>query len=411
MKSLIQSFINGVPPEPDAFSPDGPVFLAPLQDYECNGRPLLECVRRALDILLEDPPPPPKADGPTTRPWWSAVPAVYLAAAMRHAALPSMAQPGGGMPPHSKQSASMARELLRAAECPFEVREHAVALIRNARKPDSLLGSGALGETYMEFACALDLRVLYRLRLAEAQATGDEEEQRRMQAFREHLEQLGVFGAPPAPPLTPRQVEELGYDDPADRHRALNALRYFQLVARMTEPDWYRQRLRDERNRKPCRLNVLIGPAGSGKSTWAREHLPETAIVSSDRMRRELTGDPADQSQNYLVFQRCMDRIREELHRGRDVTFDATNYSENLRTMPLQAGRWSGAEICSYLMDVGLRESLERNRDRKRRVPEDVIRGHYPGLELPALYEADRHFVVGPDGLAHQYWPQQEPEF
>ncbi|MHC4789310.1 MAG: AAA family ATPase, partial [Planctomycetota bacterium] len=73
---------------------------------------------------------------------------------------------------------------------------------------------------------------------------------------------------------------------------------------------------------------MLVGAAGCGKSSWAQEHLAETSLVSSDQMREELTGDPGDQSQNYLVFQRCMDRVREWLREGREVTFDATNCSE-----------------------------------------------------------------------------------
>ncbi len=405
MKNLIQDLVNREPPDPASFGSDGPAFLARLQGYERNSRPLLEVVRCALDTLLEHPPPAAQGQDATARPWWSPVPAVYVAALMRHAALPDLAEPGGGLPPHAAQSASVARELLRDACCPFAVREHAVALIRNVRKVDSLVRSGALAETFMEFACALDLRALYHLGLAEARAAEDADAEGRAEAFRKHLEQLGVFEGPPPPPLSPRQVEELGYEKPPEQHRARNALRYFRLVARMAEPEWYRERLKQEKDRPTGRLHLLVGPAGSGKSTWAYENLGDSVIVSSDRMRRELTGDPADQSQNYLVFQRCVDRIREELHRGREVTFDATNYSEKLRTMPLQAGRWSGAEICTYLMDVSLRESLQRNETRQRRVPEHVIRRHYRRLELPALYEADRHFVVGPDGSATQYWP------
>jgi hypothetical protein len=34
----------------------------------------------------------------------------------------------------------------------------------------------------------------------------------------------------------------------------------------------------------PC-LIVLVGPVASGKSTWAAEHFPPDAIVSSDRLR------------------------------------------------------------------------------------------------------------------------------
>ncbi len=132
-----------------------------------------------------------------------------------------------------------------------------------------------------------------------------------------------------------------------------------------------------------CRLHLLVGPAGSGKSTWAAEHLAGTTIVSSDRMREELTGDPADQSQNYLVFQRCMDRVREVLKAGGEATFDATNFNQGLRRMPVQAGRWCGAEIVSYLFDCGLEEALRRNESRPRMVPEDVVARQHRLLSRP----------------------------
>ncbi len=365
-------------------------------------------VQAVLDELLSDSPPEAELDDPECAPWWSPEPAVHLAAVLMHVGLPEVAEPDGGLPPHAQQSAACAREVLRQADCPFTVREHAVALVRNRLAPASLIGSGALAETYMEYACALDLRALYYLCRAEARAAEDEDELARADAFREHVEGLDIFGRPQAPPLTEDGALELGYADAPARHRARNALRYFRLVARMTEPEWHRERLRQERERPPSRLHLLVGPAGSGKSSWALDALSETVIVSSDRMRRELTGDPRDQSQNYLVFQRCMDRVREELHRGREVTFDATNYSRDLRTMPLQAGRWSGAEIVSYFFDVGLEDALRRNRARDRLVPEPIIRRHYCGLEPPALHEADRHVVVAPGGQTSIYWPAPE---
>ena len=34
----------------------------------------------------------------------------------------------------------------------------------------------------------------------------------------------------------------------------------------------------------PC-LVVLVGPAGSGKSTWAAAHFPADQVVSTDRLR------------------------------------------------------------------------------------------------------------------------------
>ena len=92
------------------------------------------------------------------------------------------------------------------------------------------------------------------------------------------------------------------------------------------------------------------------------------------------------------------------------MTFDATNYMERLREEPVQAARWSGAEIHSYYFDTSLRTALERNRRRRRRVPEQVIQRHYRLLTPPALHEADQHWVVDEDGNARLYWPVAPPQ-
>ena len=349
-------------------------------------------------------------------PWWSPMPAVYAAALFLHAGLPEVGRSDsgrclsvGGGPPHALESARIARAVLREAGVPFVVRQHAAVLVANQRRAPNLPGSGAPAETYMRLACTLDLRALWHLMRAELAAAGSGQNAAaaRLDAFRERAEGFGVFGRPHSPPLDARRVRDIGFEG-AELHRALNALRYFELVARMNEEDWYVERLRLERGRPRGRLHLLVGPAGCGKSSWAQEHLADTVIVSSDRMREELTGDPADQSQNYLVFQRCMDRVREHLRAGEAVTFDATNYSEHLRSMPVQAARWSAAEIVSYFFDVALPCALERNRARPRAVPEHVIRRHYRLIELPALYEADRHMVVDAEGQLSQYWPVEE---
>ncbi|MHC5034367.1 MAG: AAA family ATPase [Planctomycetota bacterium] len=393
-------------------------FLARLQQFPWGDGSLLELAQAAADALLEAPAP---ASTPvpesTADPWWRPMPAAYVAALFQHVGLPEVSSPEAGraeiMPPHARESAWIAREFLRGQGVPFEVREHAAALILGCDKPAGLLGSGAPAESYMRLACALDLRALYHLRRADLRAVGcsdDDSAAKRLEAFREQAEQLGVFGGPVAPPLGRDRAREAGFACPREQHRVLNALRYFHLVARISEQDWHLERLRLEKERLRGRLHLLVGPAGCGKSSWAQEHLAETTIISSDQMREELTGDPADQSQNYLVFQRCMDRVRERLREGKEVTFDATNYSEDLRSMPVQAARWSAAEISSYLFDVPLDEALDRNRQRDRSVPESVVRRQHRLLEPPALYEADRHAVVDSDGGSRVYWPIPRPQ-
>ena len=389
--------------------------LLPLREIPAGDRPLLDYVQRVLDALQQDPLAPLDETVPTTcRPWWTAEPSTRLAALFLHVGLCSLRPAGplrpASLPSHARESAKMARTVLRRLGIPFAARQHALALILNCRKAESLVGGSARAETYMRLACHVDLRSLYRLARAELAATAGERaaiRRKRLEASRARAEGFGVFGRVPAAPLSEEEIARLGHVSPRELHRAANALRYFRLRAGLADEAWCADRLRQESTWPRGRLNLLVGPAGCGKSSWARERLGSASLVSSDGMRAELTGDPADQSQNYLVFQRCVDRIRSLLKAGEAVTFDATNFVESLRQSPVQAARWCGAEIHSYLFDVELEAALERNRGRGRRVPEHIIHRHFRLLTPPALYEADQHWVVDGEGEARLYWPVQ----
>jgi predicted kinase len=416
MNGLLHSLLNAEPLDLDrvaaAWGGLIPLF-SHLKHTQAGERSLLPATQSLMDALRTEPPPePPAAADPVMQPWWSPMPAAYLAALFRYGGTVQGGGPprveAGSIPHREREAAVAARELQRELGVPFTARAHAAALLAHLPRAGSLLRSGASAEAYRRLACSLDLRALCLLRRAEMEVWGVPEGsplRAKLATFGGRLEDLGVYGLPPAPPLGPDEASALGYEHPRERHRALNAQRYFSLVAGMTERDWHVERLKQERAWPACRLHLLIGPAGSGKSAWARENLSQTALVSSDRMREELTGDPADQSQNYLVFQRCMDRVREELKRGAEVTFDATNFTQGLRRMPVQAGRWCGAEVVSYLFDCSLEEALRRNQLRSRCVPEDVVARQHRLLEPPALYEADRHCLVRADGGLELYWP------
>ena len=386
--------------------------LSVLHEFTWSGVPLLERVGRTMQALREGPRPPAPAPAGPSRPWWAPVPAAYVAALLEHVGLAVVARcrqvAPGRFPPHARQSAKAARSVLRRMGVPFTIREHAVALIRHQDAPRNLVRSGAPAAALLRLACRLEVRSLYWLKRAEALANPGAAPQDLLgdlEALRARARELDVFGSPPPPPLGAQEVGALGFQRPRAAHRALNAMRYFHIRAGMADRQWFLDRLERESRDPRGRLNLLIGPAGCGKSTWARQHLAEGPTVSSDRMRAELTGDPADQSQNYLVFQRCAEQLRGLLKEGATVTFDATNYMEALRELPVRVARWSGAEISSYFFDVDLQTALDRNRMRPRCVPEHVIRRHLRLLTPPALYESDRHWVVAADGEAALCWP------
>lgn len=52
----------------------------------------------------------------------------------------------------------------------------------------------------------------------------------------------------------------------------------------------------------PAALVLLIGPAGAGKSTWARSRFDGAEILSSDVLREQVAADAVDQSANADTF-------------------------------------------------------------------------------------------------------------
>jgi predicted kinase len=409
---------DGVPPEADELLERLRTHfpqLRALQRFRRRGIPLDELARRTFESLRRSPPPQSQTPPEHSPPWWQSGPATCQAAVFCHVGLGVLDSPKSSspeaLPPHAAESAQLAREILRHLEVPFTVREHALALIRNFRRPENLVGSGSPDETYLRLACTLDLRCLHALKLTELQSLPEEDgetvekQQKRLATFRERAESLSIFGLVPASPLPLETIREHGFSDAETEHRMVNALRFLRLKAGIDEADTLRDRLQAPEEKRGRKVHLLVGPAGSGKSSWARENLDHTRIVSSDQMREELTGDPSDQSQNYLVFERCMTRVRHFLEQGEPVTFDATNYREDLRDQPVQTARWCGAEIHSYYFDIPLETALDRNQSRPRRVPEHVIRRHYRLMTPPALYESDQHHVVDQHGHCTLYWP------
>lgn len=92
---------------------------------------------------------------------------------------------------------------------------------------------------------------------------------------------------------------------------------------------------------------ILIGAAGSGKSTFARKHFKNTEIVSSDALRAVVSDDEGDQSASADAFQLLRLITTKRLQRGRVTVIDATNVqpaarkgligAAKLNTMPATA--------------------------------------------------------------------------
>jgi predicted kinase len=123
----------------------------------------------------------------------------------------------------------------------------------------------------------------------------------------------------------------------------------------------------------PC-LVVLVGAAGSGKSTFAARHFAPGEVLSSDAFRERIAGDPADQDATGRAFAALHRALARRLGAGRLTVVDATNVTPGARRALLERSR--AARVPSVAIVLDLPASLVRSRNSARdgrTVPDDVV--------------------------------------
>jgi len=121
-------------------------------------------------------------------------------------------------------------------------------------------------------------------------------------------------------------------------------------------------------------LVLLVGAAGSGKSTFARRHFPDEASVSSDRFRGLLTGNEADQRVSQAAFELLHQAIGSRLEAGLLTVVDATTLDLLSRATPLDRARRSRRPALAIVFALPAEVCLRRNRTRPRVVRPAVVR-------------------------------------
>ena len=124
-------------------------------------------------------------------------------------------------------------------------------------------------------------------------------------------------------------------------------------------------------------LVILIAPAGSGKSTFARTHFGATEIVSSDRCRALVADDEAEQRATGPAFEVFDAIVRGRLRMGRLTVADATNLEPVPRQRLRAMARAHGRPAIAIVLDVPLSITQARNLGRNRQVPPHVVESHY----------------------------------
>ena len=90
-------------------------------------------------------------------------------------------------------------------------------------------------------------------------------------------------------------------------------------------------------------LIIMVGPTGAGKSTLAHQHFDPRDIVSTDAIRKELTGDVRRQDHDDEVWTEYYRRIELRLRCGQRVVADATHCRNKERRQVAQIGKMLNA--------------------------------------------------------------------
>ncbi len=173
-------------------------------------------------------------------------------------------------------------------------------------------------------------------------------------------------------------------------------------------------------------IYVMVGLPGGGKSTVAetlmRDSINDCAVVSSDTIRKELTGDENNQEHNEEVFKLYYKTFKGHLRAGHNVILDATNinikarkqifmhlneYLKDTENYNLHNQSRQDFKVIAYVISTSFWECVRRDSFRKRSVGEAVIRKFMNNFQFPQKYEGfDEIFVEGYGGADMRLYDQ-----
>lgn len=133
---------------------------------------------------------------------------------------------------------------------------------------------------------------------------------------------------------------------------------------------------------------LLSGLPGTGKDTWIRQKYDDMPMVSLDAFRKELKVSP--QEPQGPVIAAARERAKEYLRQQKPFVWNATNLTPSLREKQVRLFQDYHASVRIVYLETGWEEQLRRNRERREKVPEDVIGKMMKNLVLPERFEAER---------------------
>lgn len=146
-------------------------------------------------------------------------------------------------------------------------------------------------------------------------------------------------------------------------------------------------------------LIITVGPSGGGKSTWAKSQ-ENFKVVSSDKIRKELTGNISDQSKNHEVWIIAYERLRTYLECNKDVVFDSTACNINTINQIMKIANEFPVNVMFKLFEINvdtaysrIQNDLKNGVDRSN-TPREIIQKHVDNFQKVKNYIQEQRWII-----------------
>ena len=137
------------------------------------------------------------------------------------------------------------------------------------------------------------------------------------------------------------------------------------------------------------KIVILVGPSGSGKSSFARLYCESFGhiYINADTMRAVVGESESDQSYNHIVFSTLDKMVKYFCKLGLDILIDNTNLTRKARKQWIDIANKFEYEVEMHVFKTPKDVCIKRDLERKRNVGEKIIQNQFDRMEIPDFSE------------------------